>query len=200
MTPITQQGQGGDGVSPRSYWASGRGLGNITPAGKLWPEGESFPGILAETFRGLRTVEFGCGVGRLAQCFDPKLYVGVDICPDAVAIARRNNPQHEFWDADHPQMPDGDILLAHTVLLHIPDDELPRWAAAFQYPRVVVSEILGRKWRRPGNPPVFNREADEYVSVFADAGYMLGAVRHVPYPHYRDTDLTMLTFARAGDA
>jgi len=183
----------------RDYWASGQGLGNITPRGLKWPEGEGFPVFLANEFPCLRVVEFGCGVGRLAGCFDHEMYVGVDICPDAIAIARRDNPGHVFKMLDGG-LPAGDVLLCHTVLLHIPDDELPATLEQFHHDTVVVSEILGRHWRRDGNPPVFNREQDDYRDAFLAAGYVLTDAVQRPYPHYSNVNLTMLYFSRDADA
>jgi SAM-dependent methyltransferase len=190
------QGEGG-GVksSAFDYWRSGRGLGNITPAGKQWPEGEGFPIFLSNEFRDLRVVEFGCGVGRLAGCFDPEMYVGVDICPDAIAIARRDNPKHVFKLLDGG-LPAGDVLLCHTVLLHVPDDELPATLEQFHHETVVVSEVMGRAWRRDGLPPVYNREQGDYRAAFLAAGYELDDVILRPYEHYRNTNLTVLFFGR----
>ncbi len=182
-------------MTPSEYWTSGRGLGHITPRGKAWPEGETFAGFLADLLAGERVIEFGCGIGRLAGCFPASRYIGLDICPQALALARHRFGGHRFEliSRDDP-LPEGDAILAHTVLLHIPDDELPGTVRRFSAPRVIVSEILGRRWRRAGDPPVFNREEADYTAVFADAGYALTQRIMRPYPHYRDTDLTILEF------
>ncbi|MEO1369204.1 MAG: class I SAM-dependent methyltransferase, partial [Acidobacteriota bacterium] len=47
--------------------------------------------------RGGRVLDVGCGVGKLAQSIDPDRYVGVDLDPESVEIARRNCPEHTFW-------------------------------------------------------------------------------------------------------
>lgn len=104
-------------------------------------------------------------------------------------------PSHRFVAVDcDDDLPRAEVTLAHTVLLHVPDDALAGVIARFTSPRVIVSEILGRHWRRAGDPPVFNREAEEYVSAFAPR-YRLAARLEWPYPHYRDTDLTLMEFA-----
>ena len=131
--------------------------------------------------------EFGCGDGRLSPAFDPDLYVGYDINPTALAAARKANPAHRYITDWAP----ADTFLAHTVLLHVPDDELPAVIGRAQgYLRIVIGEVMGRSWRRPGNPPAFNREAAEYVEMVGrEAETIL-----VPYPRY-GCDLTMLVFA-----
>jgi len=179
------------------YWASGRGLGHITPPGTTWPEGGDFPAFLADLLTGEAVVELGCGTGRLAGCFPAARYVGVDVCPDAVIAAGARHPAHQFQViAPGGRLPWGTCILAHTVLLHVADDDLPGIISTFATPRVMISEILGRKWRRDGEPPVFNREESDYVDVMTAARYRLDARHDWPYQHYRDTDLTVLDFRR----
>lgn len=178
------------------YWSSGRGIRNCTPIGKRWPEGESFAEYLVKLIGNRSILEFGCGVGRLAGLFDPKLYVGVDVASRALFIARHDFPRHRFMlIGGYPILPDTEVTLAHTVLLHIPDDKLRPTVSHFRSNIVYVSEILGRQWRRDGDPPVFNRELDEYRSVF-EPEYRLSAVVHRPYPYYPETALTIMTFIK----
>lgn len=169
----------------------------ITPQGKAWPEGEGFPAFLScMVGDDDRVVEFGCGIGRLAGCFDVDRYVGVDISPAAIERAKRAHPSHYFEVVGvDDELPTSHVTLAHTVLLHVPDNALSAVVGRFESPRVIVSEILGRHWRRPGDPPVFNRDESDYEFAFAPR-YRL-AQRHAwPYPHYRDTFLTIMEFAR----
>jgi hypothetical protein len=84
-----------------------------------------------------------------------------------------------------------ETFLAHTVLLHVPDGEIQSVIdRAKQCPRIVIGEVMGRNWRRGGNPPVFNREAHEYVEM---VGRELIDSIAVPYPRYR-CDLQLLVF------
>ena len=141
-------------------------------------------------------MEFGCGIGRLAGLFDPGRYVGVDISAHAVAAARCAHPWHRFEviGASDP-LPPADITLVHTVLLHVPDALLPDVIARFESETVIVSEVLGRHWRRPGNPPVFNREMSDYGAAFLP-NYMIATRQTWPYPHYADTNLSVMRFGR----
>ena len=129
--------------------------------------------------------EFGCGDGRLSPAFDPDSYAGFDINPSALTAAAKANPAYRYVTDWTPAQ----TFLAHTVLLHVPDDEIqPVIDRAKQYPRIVIGEVMGRKWRRAGDPPVFNREAHEYVEM---VGRELVASIAVPYPRYR-CDLHLL--------
>jgi SAM-dependent methyltransferase len=181
------------------YWRSGQGLGNITPGGMEWPEGPYFASTLSGFLYEGGVVEVGCGTGRLATCFPSDAYIGLDLCPQVVAMARERCPRHDFrviaWD---DPLPEGDTALFHTVLLHIPDELLPTLLAKLGgFRRVVVGEILGRKWRRPGNPPVFNRELEEYREAFAAAGFLYRSAMLFTYSRYPDTHLSLMDFRRS---
>lgn len=179
-------------MTPLEYWRSGAGLGNITPFGKTWPEGRDFGPWLAGFIGQGKVLEFGCGIGRLARLFPAERYVGVDVCGRALDVARAALPSYDFRDA-REALPDADVTLAHTVLLHVPDDDLPAILARFASSRIVISEILGRRWRRAGNPPVFNREIGDYEAALP--AHRLMRLAHRLYPHYPDTFLTVMEFA-----
>lgn len=167
--------------SPSEYWQNNSQLMHITPPGEEFPE-VGLPEALRQVRLG-KVFEFGCGYGRLAQFFDPSAYVGFDINRHAIEQAQKNLPRHVFGFEWQP----ADTFLAYTVLLHIPDDEIAEVIAnAKKYRRIVIGEIMGREWRRPGNPPVFNRDAEEYAAMI---GWPYHVVK-VPYPRYgRDLDL-----------
>lgn len=183
------------------YWAQGRGLESITPKGLRWPEGPDFPEFLVRLIGNRIVLEFGCGIGRLAGLFDRYHYCGVDISKQALALAHVEHPHHRFELIDeHSVLPYAEVTLAHTVLLHVPDDKLRPTVSRFRSPVVFVSEILGTHWRRPFNPvdtrpPVFNRELDDYRSAFTPE-YRLNLVTRRPYPHYPDTELSIMTFVK----
>lgn len=183
------------------FWRSPAGLDCITPVGKRWPEGEEFPAFLSRVVDPDRpanalVLEFGCGTGRLAGCFEGMRYLGIDVSAHAIKIAQRAHPGHAFRVFGREErLPLVDVTLAHTVLLHVPDDELASVVERFNSPRVIVSEILGRHWRREGDPPVFNRDQIDYEVAFAPRYHLAARYSH-PYPHYRDTELTLLEFTR----
>lgn len=166
-----------------NYWRNNTDLRHLTPPGERFPEVGLFY-ALRRACRG-SVFEFGCGDGRLSPAFPADGYVGFDINPAALAAARVANPAHRYVTEWEP----ADTWLAHTVLLHVPDDEIaPLLQSTTAYARVVIGEVMARRWRRAGNPPVFNREAAEYVAL---SGRQLVESIAVPYPRYQ-CDLTML--------
>jgi len=171
--------------SPAEFWRGNTSLRDITPRGERFPEAGLFQ-ALGRACRG-SVFEFGCGDGRLAPAFAPERYAGFDINPVALAAAAAANPGYRYATKWQP----AETWLAWTVLLHIPDDEITDLlAATTSYERVVIGEVMGRQWRRPGNPPVFNRDSHEYVKLM---GRDLIDTIAVPYPRYR-CDLTVLVF------
>jgi SAM-dependent methyltransferase len=164
------------------YWRLNKSLAHITPPNERFPEIGLLP-ILKSVGRG-SVFEFGCGDGRLSQAFDD--YVGYDINPTALKAAKLNNPDKRYTDKIVP----ADTFFAYTVLLHIPDNEIQSVIEiAKNYKRIVIGEITGRQWRRTGNPPVFNREVQEYADLI---GWDYEAI-DIPYPRY-NCNLTLMVF------
>lgn len=195
-----------------NFW-SREGTRHIIPPGTVCPEGFDPGKLIADTVVLDRTVvEVGCGVGRLASSFSPDAYVGVDINPGAIDIARRRNPEHSFNTILPTAFyPFGDVVLFYTVALHIDDETihstLERAAiAAGTTGDVVIAEIMDRKWRRAGNPPVFNRDQTDYAEIMESHGFSLRLAITKPYAHYannpehsrsgKSTDLSILVFSR----
>ena len=79
------------------------------------------------------------------------------------------------------------------MLLHVPDDEIESIIkqAKRNYSRIVIGEIMGREWRRPGNPPVFNRNKEDYLDL---VGWKC-TILLVKYPRY-GCDLDLMIFDR----
>lgn len=171
-------------TAPADFWRGNASLRDITPRGERFPEAGLFD-TLRSVCRG-SVFEFGCGDGRLSPAFFPNGYSGIDINPHAIKAARANNPAHRYVN----EWEQADTWLAWTVLLHIPDDEIePLLARTAGYGRVVIGEVMGRKWRRAGDPPVFNRDAEDYEAMVNRPVQRIA----VPYPRYC-CDLTVLVF------
>jgi len=203
-----------DADSMTRYWGGERGLAHQTPPRKD-PEGFDPGAYMARQFFAGPVLEFGCGAGRLAGAFLSSGigYGGVDVSERAIAKARETHSAHadrfEVVRYNGPipfRAPDG---FAYTVLLHVPDELLPGAVARISEAvlrRFVVAEILGRHWRIPGqvDPPVFNREAHEYVEAFEAAGWRFSEMRSRRYEYYRgrgpgglDEMIAFLVFDRA---
>lgn len=172
-------------MTPEQYWSANNALEHITPPGERFPE-VNLSHWLGQACYG-SVFEFGCGDGRLSPFFLPSAYYGYDINQSALDAASIANPDHEYGD----EWRDADTFLAYTVLLHLPDSAIQDVIdqAIDRYSRVVIGEIMGRKWRRDGNPPVFNRELSEYEEMAGSKAKTFS----VRYPRY-GCDLTLAVF------
>ena len=189
------------------YWEDNEGCAHLVPpGGKEFPEGFDPRTVLAELIGSKeKVVEVGCGDGRLCKAFAPDKYIGVDINQKAIDRGRKNNPDYVF-NLCHPtgeDIPDGDTLLFYTVLLHMSDGKLEEYLKRVtkKFKKVVVCEILGREWRRDGNPPVYNREEKEYIGIFSRLGLPYKRSQWKLYERYEDwdaenKDITFTVFER----
>lgn len=179
------------------YWRENRELRHITPPGSPSPEGMYLHTYIATMFEGQNVTDFGCGTGRLAPCFQPSLYKGLDINPVAVRTAKMMCPLHDFftWDGG-PIL--GDVFFLHTVLLHVDDDDIDHLVSMLNGRRVVISEIMDRSLRRPEqtSPFVFNRSLNEYERIMREHDFELEKYVKLPYEHYHGAQLTIAAFER----
>ncbi len=192
-----------------SFWKQDQ-LANIIPQNEelgAFPEGWDVRPHLWELLRihlQRRVVEVGCGYGRLCQAFPTDFYLGVDINPEAVEQAGRLHPGYEFQTIDFcDEYPRADAIMAYTVLLHIDDDTIGSMLERIcrSTDVVLIAEIMGKaRWRRGGNPPVFNRDAEEYVDLMREQGFFLTCQEERPYKHYPDTNITFLKFERSNQS
>jgi len=173
------------------FWKS-QGLANIVPnTGKEFPEGWDVRGHLRLLFKKRHVTDIGCGYGRLCTSFDAQDYLGLDINPAAIEEAKRRNPDYSFRTMQDDRDFGGnlDAALLYTVLLHVDDDDIEGFVGDIcrRTAMLVIAEIMDRKWRRPGNPPVFNRNADEYVSLLEKCNFVTTDEIALPY-----SDITFL--------
>jgi SAM-dependent methyltransferase len=181
------------------FWKT-QGLDHVIPNTESeFPEGWDPRELLSIYGKDRNVLEVGCGYGRLCKAFSPDLYLGIDLNPTAIERAKLENPEYTFsvceWTREYPK---SDMTFCYTVLLHVDDATIQSVVSDLcdSAPTVLVAEIMGRKWRRPGDPPVFNREASEYVTMFAQCSYVMVSTEIRPYMRYANTDITFLEFVR----
>lgn len=179
-------------VEPYKYWQSGMGINHVTPKNLSWPEGESFPHYVKAHVGERSILDYGCGKGRFAGYFASSRYVGYDICSIFLDEARSVYPEHRF--VDNLSNIDTDVTLAHTVFLHISDDKILEVIKGIRSQTIIVCEVLGGRYRNDGNPPVFNRDLEEYIDMMK--GYRLKFQTNLPYSCYNNRQLTFLEFER----
>ena len=175
----------------KDYWTSDS-LKNLVAGPSGNPEGfdvvSFLQGLLASA-EAIKVHEIGCGTGRLCTVADPMLYQGTDLNPHAIDKAKQLNPGYRFSEVDvDSEYPEADVTMAYTVFLHMDDETLSDVIgriskAGSRY--ILVAEILGREWRRSGNPPVFNRDLDDYLEIMLYHGYYLYGSSSKVYQHYR---------------
>ena len=67
---------------------------------------------------------------------------------------------------------------------------------------MILAEVMDCRWRRDGNPPVFNRSPEDYILAMQALGFKLKAAEKHPYERYdrepwnvgRDSRMTFLCF------
>lgn len=174
---------------------------NIKPArgGEFpegWDVGNFFKNLYTEEEYGL-VVDVGCGYGRLCKAFNPANYLGLDFSSEAITEARNLNPDYTFCLVDSTRYPLSRTKLLYTVLLHQTDEDISKIVKSLceSTDRIIVAEICGRKWRRAGNPPVFNREYEEYVDLFSSNNKAVEKSFIKPYNAYKNTNIHIMVFA-----
>ncbi|WP_167315787.1 class I SAM-dependent methyltransferase [Paraburkholderia phytofirmans] len=188
------------------FWIA-EGTRHIKPEiGTDFPEGFDVRAALRKSIGDkFPVLEVGCGVGRIASLFDKNEYLGVDINPNAIAQARRSLPGHNLRITDHGlQYPDAPAALIYTVLLHVSDEAIGPLLSEVvkRRERVIIAELMDTRWRRDGSPPVFNRNAEDYILIMAKLGFTFSAYEKYAYERYenqgrpQDTRITFLRFDR----
>ena len=173
------------------------------------PEPHEWAKWILERMARKAVLEFGCGPGRIPWLFTNmekviNTYVGVDINKEAIEFARGIHADREgieFREIEAPdkliRLPAREVMLAHTVFLHLDDNDMHLVLMALRCPSVIVSEVMGREYAHPGNeevPPCFNRAPGDYEHLFEFYGYKLV---DADIFKYQDKHLTTMLFRGA---
>lgn len=177
-------------------------LKHIKPnRGGEFPEGWDVVEFLKEIYTEEeygKVIDVGCGYGRLCKAFNPNKYLGIDFSNDAILKAKELNPNYTFSTINNfESYPKSDTKLLYTVLLHQRDEDIEVIVETLckSTNKIIVAEICGRSWRRPGNPPVFNREEEEYIDLFKKYGKFIEKQYNEPYAAYKDTKIKIMIFS-----
>jgi 2-polyprenyl-3-methyl-5-hydroxy-6-metoxy-1,4-benzoquinol methylase len=86
-----------------------------------------------------RVLDFGCGVGTLAEICDPARYLGVDVDPRKIEIARKERPAYRFeTSVGASERFDTVAALAFIEHVHDPAGYLRRFAGMLNEGGTVV--------------------------------------------------------------
>lgn len=181
-------------VDYKKYWLNDNLRNIVAGTDTENPEGWNPVDVIRELLQSMHfetILDFGCGYGRLCKAVQPKKYIGIDLNPQAIQEAQRRYPEYFFKEIEvHSEYDNVDIVLAYTVFLHLDDDILgsilQRLREACKS-HLIIGEILGREWRRPGDPPVFNRNLDDYISLLQKFGFQVINEYKLPYKRYADS-------------
>lgn len=126
-----------------------------------------------------RSLEIGCGYGRLTPTFAEfsAEHIAVDINPDALAKARQAYPDYDFRPASANELPfpdsQFDLVTTWTVLQHIPPDRIG--VACAELRRVLAPSgtlLLCEETRLADQPLIrrphtWHRNSEDYQKMFA---------------------------------
>ena len=118
------------------------------------------------SFENSRIVDIGCGDLEVTRHLSVKNYLGVDIAPTAIALAKEKRPDWTFQVMrPEDRIPEGDVVLCVDVLIHQPDErqffDLMGRAAAAARRRLIVTGYEG--------PPTFTSEITRYYLPITEA-------------------------------
>jgi ubiquinone/menaquinone biosynthesis C-methylase UbiE len=125
-----------------------------------------------------RSLEIGCGYGRLTPTFAEfsAEHTPVDINPDAVAKARRAYPDYDFRVASATDLPfpdrEFDLVTTWTVLQHIPPDRIGIACAELRRVLAPGGMLLLCEETRFADKPLghrphtWHRHSEEYQQLF----------------------------------
>jgi SAM-dependent methyltransferase len=155
-----------------------------------------------EMVNGESIIEIGCGNGRIAQGFTSTQYKGYDVNPTVIAEAKKSFPDFSFnLYTPFDTIPSSDWVIAHTVLLHIADEDINKFldVITLNSRNIIISEIMSREFRGDEDsiPPVFNRNKNEYIKMMLDRNFSLMEEKIFYFDRY-EADMNYLIFAKKG--
>lgn len=130
-----------------------------------------------------RVLDYGCGVGVLAEWIEPSRYLGVDVDAASLEAAKREHPEHAFRQLDELGAQDleagFETIVALAVIEHVPDpgswlDEVKRWLSPSGRLVLTTPEPQLRRFHELGaRLGLFSREAAEEHNVMVSRSMMV---------------------------
>ncbi len=188
-------------IKHEQFWTGQRGLDNIKPkrTGSNW---ESFNALdVVKRLCGDDTCvnDIGCGTGRMAAVFDELTYVGYDLNPAAIDVAKSEFRGHYFAVLeDYADVDPVNTFLFHSSALHIPDDELVTLSKRAGGKLVIAETMSGRRRITPnpkrGLATHYSRTPAEYENLLSPTWALKHTERHTDT--YSRKVFTYLVFER----
>lgn len=176
---IKHYDQGGKGAA---------GTGEHVIKGSLWKRAGYKPGM--------SVLDYGCGWGAMVpEIHDPELYLGVDIVPKAIELAKQEFPgvrfQH-FVSGELRKVGNFDLVVAMSVFTHIPYADVP--AALSDIHQNMNDSGFGIIDILDGNKNPHHRyihfwPLPEFETVLQEAGFSSLFLETIIWPGYTHTYL-----------
>lgn len=103
--------------------------------------------------RTVKVLDAGCGYGRWAKFFPKTRYTGVDFSPEFLEIARKENPEHNFVEADLAKLPfkDGEFSWAFCISIKemVSARNPEAWPPMLQELKRVAKKVLILEYTNP---------------------------------------------------
>lgn len=136
------------------------------------------------------TLDYGCGIGRYAKCFES--YIGVDITEELIPIAIKNNPTQIFCHLDEPYLDDSiaetiyevkkpEQVFTATVLQHCDDDLVIKIIHSFNKIPSINNFLFYEKDNRDAKAHVVSRSTIQYRNLINKAGYYVKSMSSRPH-------------------
>ena len=146
--------------------------------------------------RSLRTLDFGCGTGNFADCFES--YLGMDINETFLSFAKKTHPEKNFILLEQPIPSEKTVLsfqpelfFSATVLQHNSDELVEKiFKSIAQIGREITFSLYENSQVKTGH--VKGRTSEEYLELFDKDFKVLTFRSFSHYVHNEEHSLTLV--------
>jgi 2-polyprenyl-3-methyl-5-hydroxy-6-metoxy-1,4-benzoquinol methylase len=99
--------------------------------------------ILAELLREIpqaRVLDYGCGEGFFADCFESSKYYGYDLEQWRIAYAKEHFPQYTF-SAEKPELKNFDVVFFNNVWHHLSENQIKALLQEMTVQKIILIEL-----------------------------------------------------------
>lgn len=151
------------------------------------------------------TLDYGCGIGRYSDLFDPTRYLGADITMGLISLALKENPKHSYMHLSDPWISDWNLkipavtqIFTATVLQHNSDEVIQKIFDCFYefIPNKAIRFVMYEK-NVPGEEPkphVQSLPTNKLAVMIQRAGYTVEDIFcNDHYIHNENHTLSIIT-------
>lgn len=136
----------------------------------LWKKIEEAHKEILAPYRDKKVLDAGCGYGRSSQWFSPSGYVGVDLSPNFIGLAKTNYPLHKFecFKLEHLPYEDKEFDMAFCISIKgmvVGNLGISAWEAVEKELLRVAKEVLILEYENPTEFEVLHEQTEERREV-----------------------------------